>query len=129
MIEGIGGSILFSNDVKKLAEWYRDSLGILPTGREITGDSVYTTFEYRDLGNPETKWQMVWAIIPTKEDIKGKPRTGKINYRVKSLSEMLRQLESRAVVIEKTESFAYGKFAWLKDPEGKQIELWEPSED
>lgn len=29
-------------------------------------------------------------------------------------------------VEEKMESYEYGKFGWILDPEGNRIELWEP---
>ncbi len=127
LVDGIGGAFLFSNDVKKLAEWYRDCLGVIPAGEEIKSH-VYRVFESRDLANPEIKKSIAWAILPADEDLKGKPRTGKINYTVKSMSETLSHLKSKGVAIEKAEEHSYGKFATIKDPEGNLIELWEPSE-
>ena len=68
--------------------------------------------------------------MPTDQDINDKPRTGKINYRVKNLGEVLSHLKSKGVVIEKTAEYpSYGNFAWVKDPDGNPIELWEPSEN
>jgi catechol 2,3-dioxygenase-like lactoylglutathione lyase family enzyme len=128
MIEGIGGVFLFSNDAKRLVTWYRDCLGILSEGQDSECDSIYKSFEYRDIENPEIKRTMVWAIIPTKQDIKDKPRTGRINYLVKNLGEVLSHLKSKGVAIEKTAEDPYGNFAWVRDPDGNQIELWEPSE-
>jgi len=128
MIEGIGGVFLFSNDTKRLVTWYRDCLGILAEGQDSECDSIYKSFEYRDIENPEIKRTIVWAIIPTKQDIKDKPRTGRINYLVKNLGEVLSHLKSKGVAIEKTAEDPYGNFAWLRDPDGNQIELWEPSE-
>jgi predicted enzyme related to lactoylglutathione lyase len=128
MIDGIGGAFLFSNDVKRLAAWYRDCLGIVPAGEDAECNSIYATFEYRDLENPEIKRTIAWAIMPTKEDIKDKARTGKINYTVKNMAEALSHLKSKGVAIEKTEEYpSMGIFAWLKDPDGNPIELWEPS--
>ena len=128
MIDVIGGVFLFSNDAKRLATWYRDCLGIVAEGQDSECDSIYKLFEYRDIENPEIKRTIVWAIIPTKQDIKDQPRTGKINYRVKNLGEILNHLKSKGVAIEKTAEDPYGNFAWLRDPDGNQIELWEPSE-
>ena len=129
MINGIGGAFLFSNDTKRLVTWYRDCLGMVPAGEDNECNSIYKSFEYRDVENPEIKRTIAWAIIPTNDDIKGKPRTGQINYRVKNLAETLSHLKSKGVAVEKTEEYPYGKFAWLKDPDGNQIELWEPSEN
>jgi len=128
MIDGIGGVFLFSNDTKRLVTWYRDCLGILAEGQDGECDSIYKSFEYRDIENPEVKRTIVWAIIPTKQDIKDKPRTGRINYLVKNLGEVVSHLKSKGVAIEKTAEDPYGNFAWIKDPDGNQIELWEPSQ-
>jgi predicted enzyme related to lactoylglutathione lyase len=44
------------------------------------------------------------------------------------MGEVLSHLKSKGVVIEKTVEYpSMGIFAWLKDPDGNQIELWEPS--
>lgn len=129
MIDGIGGAFLFTNDAKRLSAWYRDCLGMNPSGEDTECTSIYKIFEYRDLENPETKRSMVWAIIATDQDIKDKPRTGKINYRVKNMAEILSHLKNKDVAIEKTQDDTYGRFAWLKDPDGNSIELWEPSKD
>jgi hypothetical protein len=128
MVDGIGGAFLFSNDVKRLATWYRDCLGIIPAGEDAECNSIYATFEYRDLKNPDMKRTIAWSIMPTKEDIKDKPRTGKINYTVKNMDEALSHLKSKRVAIEKSEEYpGMGKFAWVKDPDGNSVELWEPA--
>jgi predicted enzyme related to lactoylglutathione lyase len=49
-----------------------------------------------------------------------------INYRMANLDRMLEQLRRSGVKIEKTEDADYGRFAWIMDPEGNRIELWEP---
>jgi predicted enzyme related to lactoylglutathione lyase len=127
MVDGIGGVFLFSNDTKRFEMWYSNCLGIITAGEDSECNSIYTTFEYRDIENPEIKREIAWAIIPTDQDIKDKPRTGQINYRVKNLGEILSHLKSNGVAIEKTEEYPYGNFAWVRDPDGNQIELWEPS--
>lgn len=58
-------------------------------------------------------------------DIEGKPRTGQINYRVKSMPETISHPRSKGVAIDKTEDSEYGKFAWVTDPDGNRIELFE----
>ena len=124
LIDGIGGVFLFSNNPKRLAEWYRDSLGI---SYEESPDcsSIYKSFAYQDLTDASVKRTTTWAILPSKNDINGKPRTGQINYRVKSMTETLSHLQSKGVAIEKTEDYEYGKFAWVTDPDGNKIELFE----
>jgi predicted enzyme related to lactoylglutathione lyase len=124
LIDGIGGAFLFSSNPKVLAEWYRDNLGISCHGSPDC-KSYYATFEYWDLAEPSIKRTTAWAILSSGNDITGTPRTGQINYRVKSMAETLAHLQSKGVAIDKSEDHEYGKFAWVTDPEGNKIELWE----
>jgi len=124
LIDGIGGVFLFSNNPKRLAEWYRDALGI-NSNESPDSSSIYKLFEYRDFTDTSVKRTTAWAILPTDNDINGKPRTGQINYRVKNMAEILSHLRSKGVAIDKTEDCEFGKFAWVTDPDGNKIELWE----
>ena len=124
LIDGIGGVFLFSNNPKRLAEWYRDNLGI-SYDESPDCSSIYKSFEYRDFTDASVKRTTTWAILPCDNDINGKPRTGQINYRVKSMSETLSHLQSKGVAIDKTEDCEFGKFAWVTDPDGNKIELFE----
>jgi predicted enzyme related to lactoylglutathione lyase len=50
-----------------------------------------------------------------------------INYRVDNLDEMIAQLKAGGVeVLSGPESHENGKFAWILDPDGNKVELWEP---
>jgi len=50
-----------------------------------------------------------------------------INYRVDNLLEMLDQMRKEDVeIVNGPESHENGKFAWVMDPEGNKVELWEP---
>jgi predicted enzyme related to lactoylglutathione lyase len=50
-----------------------------------------------------------------------------LNYRVDNLDALLEQLRAAGVwVDERRENSEYGRFAWIMDPEGNRIELWEP---
>lgn len=128
MVEGIGGVILLTNNVRKLADWYSDCLGISCAGEDGECKSVYATFEVRDLANPEVKHTMAWAIMHTDQDLKGKARTGYINYRVRNMAGVLEKLKAKGVAVEKTAEYPYGKFASIKDIDGNQIELWESAD-
>jgi predicted enzyme related to lactoylglutathione lyase len=124
LIDAIGGAFLFSNNPKQLAEWYGDNLGI-SYHESPDYKSFYATFEYRDLADAAVKRTTAWAILSSANDITGAPRTGQVNYRVKSMAETLAHLQSKGVAIDKSEDHEYGKFAWVTDPEGNKIELWE----
>jgi predicted enzyme related to lactoylglutathione lyase len=46
---------------------------------------------------------------------------------VENLEELLKALREEGVQVDpKVEEADYGKFAWIMDPEGNRVELWEP---
>jgi predicted enzyme related to lactoylglutathione lyase len=48
-----------------------------------------------------------------------------INYRVENIEKLVEELKSSGVIIcDKIESFDYGKFVHILDPENNKIELW-----
>ena len=50
-----------------------------------------------------------------------------MNLRVDDMDELLKKLEAAGVRIDpKREDHAYGRFAWIWDPEGNRVELWQP---
>ena len=49
-----------------------------------------------------------------------------INLQVENLDEVLAQLKVEGVDVDpKVETYDYGKFGWIMDPEGNRVELWE----
>ena len=52
-----------------------------------------------------------------------------INYRVENLEALVEELNKEGVtVLDKIETYEYGKFVHILDVEGNKIELWEPTE-
>jgi len=50
-----------------------------------------------------------------------------VNYRVDNLDELLEQLRAGGVeIVQGPDSDESGKFAWIMDPDGNKVELWEP---
>ena len=49
-----------------------------------------------------------------------------INYAVDDMDGFLTRLRAKGVAILKHEDDDNGRFAWILDPEGNKIELWEP---
>lgn len=53
-----------------------------------------------------------------------------INYRVSDLEALLIELKSEGVEqVGEMETHEYGKFAWIIDPDGTKVELWEPKNE
>jgi predicted enzyme related to lactoylglutathione lyase len=71
----------------------------------------------------------VFAPFPADTDYFGRPEQAwMLNFRVRDLDAMLAQLRAAGVAIDSQETEeGTGRFAWLVDPEGNRIELWEPS--
>lgn len=119
-VTGIGGVFFKAKDPKAMLAWYRANLGFPARGS-------YTDFKWREKDQPDHIGHTAWRIFPTNTTYFGQA-TGSlmINYRVANLDRMLDQLRKNGTTVEKIENYDYGRFAWITDPEGNRIELWEP---
>ena len=119
-VTGIGGVFFRAQDPNRLSTWYRNHLG-------VNANEGHASFLWREHDNPETPGRTEWCAFPAETDYFGPSRQPfMINYRVPNLERMLDQLRRKGVTIEKVEDYDYGRFAWITDPEGHRIELWEP---
>ena len=69
-----------------------------------------------------------WSIFPGDTKYFDPSHAGfMVNYRVDDLDALLEALRAEGVWIDpKSEDYDYGRFAWIMDPDGNRIELWEP---
>jgi predicted enzyme related to lactoylglutathione lyase len=76
----------------------------------------------------DDKGLTVWHVAaPTSKWFSPSESSFMINYRVDNLTEMLEQLRAGGVeVIQGPDSDDNGLFAWIMDPDGNKVELWEP---
>src|SRR5215467_9793615 len=120
-VTGIGGVFLRARDPKALAQWYADNLGVTltPYGSVdfLWSDEV-----------PAGTGQTVWSLFPADTKYFGEgQQQAMINYRVDDLDALLEKLAAAGVTIDpKRENADYGRFAWITDPEGNRLELWQP---
>ena len=127
-VTGIGGVFLRARDPKSLSAWYVKHLGI------TLSDYGGATFLWSD-EVPATTGMTTWSLFPenTKNFGPGNekgPQQAMINYRVDNLEELIAQLAAENVPIDpERHSAEYGHFAWITDPEGNRIELWQPLAD
>ncbi len=120
-ITGIGGIFFKSKDPKALAAWYRDVLGL---HIEDWGGAMLPTDAP---GHPPVT---VWTAFPeTTDKMAPSTRDFMLNFGVDDLDAFLAKLAAKGVTVLKQEDTGpYGKFAWILDPDGTKLELWQPSE-
>ena len=124
-VTGIGGIFLRARDPKALSAWYAQNLGI------ALSDYGGATFLWSD-EVPPTTGMTTWATFPADTKYFGPgtadgPQAAMVNYRVDDLDGLLAQLTAAGVAIDpKREDASYGRFAWITDPEGNRLELWQP---
>ena len=121
-ITGIGG-VFFKSAGKgsDLSAWYEKNLGlkleswggaILNWTDDKADDGGMTVWSTAD---HDTKW-----FSPSESSFM-------INYRVDDLDEMIEQLKANGIELVKGPDTDFnGKFAWIMDPDGNKVELWEP---
>jgi catechol 2,3-dioxygenase-like lactoylglutathione lyase family enzyme len=122
-VTGIGGVFFKARDPKALSAWYREKLGLA-----FRGDGDWSLFEWREREDPGRMGSTVWSLFRSDSKYFAPSQaTFMINYRVRDLDRMLAQLRALGVSVDSkvVEDFN-GKFAWVVDPEGTKIELWEP---
>ncbi|MEN8248357.1 MAG: VOC family protein [Bacteroidota bacterium] len=120
-VTGIGGIFFLSKNPDKIKEWYSENLGL-----EV--NQYGSTFEFRNTHRPEEVNYLQWG--PFEEGDEYFSTTTKdfmINYRVQNIEALVQILKNNGVtIVDKIETYDYGKFVHIIDPEGTKIELWEP---
>jgi predicted enzyme related to lactoylglutathione lyase len=120
-ILGIGGIFFKSANKDQLSAWYRDKMG-------IDHDKYGAIFKWRSMDEPAKENLTIWSIFPASSDsFAPSPASFMINYIVDDMDALLEKLRNSGVQIDpKREDAEYGRFAWVYDPDGNKIELWEP---
>jgi len=118
-VTGVGGIFVRSKDPKALAAWYRDVLGVKI---ETWGGAKLS---YDAPGHPPV---LVWSAFPETTDYMApSTREFMINFAVDDLDAILVRLKEKGVtVLKRDDSDPNGSFAWILDPDGTKIELWQP---
>ncbi|MCA9929966.1 MAG: VOC family protein [Anaerolineales bacterium] len=123
-VAGIGGVFIDSDDAVRLTNWYQAVLGIEMLSHPEGGS--YKVFQTRDLDGSFVRENPVFAINQASEPLAKNGRGFTINLRVDNLDEMLAQLRTQGIVFEgETIEWEGGKHAWIRDPDGNRIELYE----
>jgi catechol 2,3-dioxygenase-like lactoylglutathione lyase family enzyme len=121
-VTGIGGIFFNSPDPVSLRAWYKDHLGI---DVQAWGG---TAFKWADPEGKPTAGTTIWSVgDATGNHFAPSIAPFMINYRVADLQALVKVLRAEGCsVLDKIDESEYGRFAWVIDPDGNKVELWEP---
>jgi predicted enzyme related to lactoylglutathione lyase len=126
MVVGIGGTFIYARDATALARWYSEVLGI-ETGNEPE-TPYFHEFPVREAEGEHRLTRCVWAIFQSDNEHPASPASYTINYRVDDIEAVLERAAAQGVSANRREDGDYGRFAWLTDPEGREVELFEDTQ-
>ena len=114
-VTGLGGIFFKAADTEASKAWYQDNLGI--------GGEYGAMFPFKK-DDPEG----FTLLSPFKAETDYFAPSGEkfmINLRVDDLDDMIASLEAKGIAILGRQDEDYGRFAWIMDPDGIKIELWQ----
>jgi len=118
---GIGGIFMKFKEPKKMLEWYSKVLG-------MTTNDYGVLFEFGGEAKPKGYLQL-GTFDDNTEYFGAESQQYMINLRVDNLEELKEQLSIKKVkIVDEIESYSYGKFLHIEDPEGNRVELWEATD-
>ncbi|GAB4427068.1 MAG: VOC family protein [Bacteroidia bacterium] len=116
---GIGGIFFTCQDPEALKAWYRTHLGM-----ETDAYGVL----FRSENDPPGTSILQWSPFPADTTyFAPSDKPFMINYRVADLVALVDALRAGGgQILDEIETYEYGKFVHILDPENNKIELWEP---
>lgn len=121
-VTGIGGIFFKCKEPAKVKNWYKTHLG-------FDTEDYGARFEWLEKDDTTKKGVTQWSLFKeTGNYFTPSTKEFMINYRVENLISLVEQLKKDSVtIIDKIETYDYGKFVHIMDIEGNKIELWEPN--
>jgi predicted enzyme related to lactoylglutathione lyase len=114
-ITGFGGVFLRTSDPGTLYKWYEQHLGL------VKSDGAFA------FAPPSKHPQVIFALFKQDNAYFPPAQKAMINLQVDDLDGLLDRLIEQGITVDpKRESYDFGKFGWITDPEGNRVELWQP---
>ena len=122
-VTGIGGIFFKCKDPVAVNDWYKTHLGF---DTNLYGAS----FAWRDSEDSSKTGLTQWTpFAENSQYFQPSTKEFMINYRVENLEQLMEELRKENVtILDKIETYDYGKFVHIMDLEGNKIELWEPND-
>ena len=123
---GVGGIFFKAENPKELASWYKTHLGV-PIDENYGG----YTFNWSNNTERPSKGYTIWSPFNNNTDyLEPSKKNFMFNFIVDDLKALVEVLQSDEInLIGGIEDTEFGLFAWIMDPEGNKVELWEPVEE
>lgn len=123
-VTGIGGVFFKCESPDSLKKWYSAMLG-------MNMDKYGTNFTWYQGADSTKKASTQWSAFGMKTKyFEPSKKEFMINYRVDNLELMMKRFrENKVTICDTVETYDYGKFVHIMDPEGNKIELWEPVDE
>ena len=118
-VTGLGGVFYKVEDVEATKAWYEEHLG-------VGGDSG-GMFAFKD--DVADGFSLLSPFKADSEYFAPSDKPFMINLRVDDLDGMIAGLEAKGVEILSRQDEDYGRFAWIMDPDGVKIELYQQASD
>jgi len=120
----IGGAFLYSENHDALANWYSKMLGII-WEKTPDGSAYYQSYYYNEIDSGKKAYVGLSIIHSKKKIARDEGKSHMINYRVSDLARLVELLRSNGLEVKGIDKYPEGDFAWCKDPDGNEMELWE----
>lgn len=119
-VTGIGGIFFKCKDPENMKEWYQTHLG-------FSIDPYGAKFDWEADAVPAQQGYTLWSPFPeTTKYLEPSTKEFMINFRVDDLEALVPLLKEEGVtILDEIETYEYGKFIHILDPEGNKLELWE----
>jgi catechol 2,3-dioxygenase-like lactoylglutathione lyase family enzyme len=115
---GLDHIVFLVDDMDKAMAWYRDVLGIR---LEAWGGAALS---YDAPGHPPVV--TLNAFKQTTHYMDPSTREYMLDFAVDDLTAFLTRLKAKGVTVLDRQDGPDGDFAWIVDPDGTKIELWQP---
>jgi len=114
MIKGFGGVFWRTKNLEVVKKWYSDVLKL--DINNWNGTMI----------KPQSGNETIFSFFTEDDSYFPKEQQVMLNFQVHNLDEVMTHLEQIGVpLVKEKEVSEYGKFAWIEDPDGRLVELWE----
>jgi catechol 2,3-dioxygenase-like lactoylglutathione lyase family enzyme len=114
-ITGLGGVFHKVADLDRTRSWYESVLGV--------GGEWGAMFPFKN-DDPEG-FSLLSAFKDDSDYFSPSEKSFMVNLRVDDIDGMVAELEGKGIEILGRQDEDYGRFAWIMDPDGVKIELWQ----